>query len=83
MLTDEWINECTENMKDTLKQSKKTMVVCNPEIDSVLKSWSSQRLRFTENFDLDSGKIHRKLVVPLLTGVSFDYDDSCQQGPDA
>jgi outer membrane lipoprotein-sorting protein len=59
MLTDEWINECTENMKESLKQNKKTMVVCDPEIDSVLKSWSSQRLRFTENFDLDSGKIHR------------------------
>lgn len=65
MLTDEWINECTENMKDTLKQGKKTMVVGDPEMDSVLKSWSSQRLRFTENFDLDSGKTNRSFVALL------------------
>ncbi|KAI8334993.1 hypothetical protein BC941DRAFT_399448 [Chlamydoabsidia padenii] len=74
ILTDEWINECTENMNDSLKQGKKSMVVCAPELDNILKTWSSKRQHFTENFDLgcvvnqDLVKDYKKALSTWLEG---------------
>ncbi|ORZ08374.1 hypothetical protein BCR42DRAFT_425011 [Absidia repens] len=52
-LTDDWINENTVNMNDTIKQAKKSMIVSALGVADVLKSWSIKRTHFAETFDLD------------------------------
>ncbi|CAO3596417.1 unnamed protein product [Absidia cylindrospora] len=52
-LTDDWVNENTVNMNDTIKQAKKSMIVSVSGVADVLKSWSNKRTHFTETFDLD------------------------------
>ncbi|KAI8092549.1 uncharacterized protein BX664DRAFT_327564 [Halteromyces radiatus] len=52
LLSDDWIDERTVNMNDTIKMNKRTMNVM-PDMKNVVKSWSSKRIHFIDDLNVE------------------------------
>lgn len=68
ILTEEWINDHTMNIKEPIKQGKEITRVNTSNLADTINAWSLQRYQFIEKFSLDSGlfKYNKTLIKKII-----------------